>query len=88
MIPLLKNLRMIDPSGLDDRKRAALECLLDAWSDAAEAGVEPEVMASAAIYAAVSDLVDAFGEDKVAEMVQELPDRIRRGEFTIDQILH
>ena len=87
MIPLLKPFSNIDKAGLDERKRAALEYLLDAWADATDAGVEPEVVASAAIFAAVSDLVDVFGEEKVADMVQDLPDRIRMGEFTIDRVL-
>ena len=87
MIPLLKEFESIDRTGLEERKKAALQHILEAWSEANDAGIEPEVMASAAIYAALTDLVETMGADQVAEMIAELPRRIRHGEFSIPRIL-
>lgn len=87
MIPLIKDLELIDTTGLEERKRAALEHILDAWSEANDAGIEPEVVASAAIYAALTDLIEAFGTESVAELVAALPRRIRHGEFSIPRTL-
>jgi hypothetical protein len=66
-----------------DRKGRALELILDAWDKALADGVEPEVIASVAIYAALADMVDRYGEDAVAEFCAGLPERARCGEFTL-----
>ena len=67
----------------DAQKARALELLLDAWDTGLAEGIEPEVLATAAIFAALTDMVDLHGEDAVATMAEELPQRIREGEFTL-----
>lgn len=66
-----------------DRKGVALALILDAWEKALAEGAEAEVIASVAIYAALADMVDRYGEDAVAEFCASLPERTRRGEFTL-----
>ena len=70
--------------GTDDQKALALDLILDAWDKALAQGVEPEVLASVGIYAALVDMVDRFGVDAVAEFAETLPQRVRDGEFTLD----
>lgn len=67
----------------DDESLKALDCILDAWEAGETIGVRPELMAYAAIYAALSDLVANYGEDAVADLTGRLPDRVRSGEFTL-----
>ncbi len=69
----------------DEQKSVALDRILDAWDDALGDGCEPELIATAAIFAALSDMVDAYGETAVAEMAETLPERIRSGEFSMRQ---
>lgn len=73
------------PNEVDDsaQKRRALELVLDAWDRAIGDGCEPEVIASVAIYAALADMVDRYGEEAVAEFCATLPGRARGGEFTL-----
>jgi hypothetical protein len=66
-----------------DKKGQALAHILDAWERALADGAEPEIVASVAIYAALADMVDRYGEDAVAEFCASLPERTRRGEFTL-----
>lgn len=66
-----------------DKKARALELVLDAWDQALAEGVDAEVVASVAIYAAMADMVDRFGEEAVADFCATLPERIRNGEFTL-----
>ena len=66
-----------------DKKGRALELVLDAWDRAVAEGAEPEVVASVAIYAALADMVDRYGEEAVAEFCASLPERTRKGEFTL-----
>ena len=68
-----------------EEKQLALQFLLDAWEEAAYEGVDRDCIATAAIFAALSDLITTYGEEPVAVMCQHLPERIRRGEFTLSR---
>ena len=72
-----------DRAQSEEQKSLALEYLLDAWDDALSSGCSAESIATSAIFAALSDMVDLYGEDAVADMASSLPDRIRRGEFSM-----
>lgn len=72
-----------DASDDPEKKARALELILDAWDAALADRVDPEVIASVAIYAAVADMVDRYGEGAVADFCATLPDRVRKGEFTL-----
>jgi len=75
----------IDLSGPfeDDTRHRALRYILDAWEEAVNDGVHPDNLATAALFAALSDLVAVYGEENVATMAEGLSDRIRIGEFTM-----
>lgn len=64
-------------------KAQALEIILDAWEAALEQGIEPEILSSTAIFAALTDMIENHGEELVAQMSEGLPARIRAGEFTL-----
>ena len=66
-----------------DKKGRALQLILDAWDRALAEGAEPEIIASVAIYAALADMVDRYGAVAVAEFCATLPQRARKGEFTL-----
>jgi hypothetical protein len=66
-----------------DSKNEALRYILDAWEEAIYDGLDPDCIASAAIFAALSDMIASYGEEPIARMAERLPERIRRGEFTI-----
>ena len=67
----------------DPQKQAALRYILDAWEEALHDGIEPEMLANAALFAALADLIGAYGEDAVAKMTTGLSRRIHHGEFTL-----
>lgn len=71
---------------LQEQKHMALRHILDAWQDAVIDGVESDMLATAAIFAALSDMVTSYGEEQVAQMISGLPDRIRQGEFTLNRV--
>jgi len=64
-------------------KQAALRYILDAWEEAIHDGIDPDCIATAAIFAALSDMIATYGEEPVAKMAERLSERIRIGEFTI-----
>lgn len=68
-----------------EQKTAALEAILEAWDHALARGVAPEMLASTAIFAALTDMVDIHGEDAVAMFCADLPARVRKGEFSFTE---
>lgn len=66
-----------------EEKQLALRYLLDAWEEAAYEGVDRDCLATAAIFAALSELITTYGEEPVAVMCERLPERVRSGEFTL-----
>jgi hypothetical protein len=73
----------LDPSDRKDDHLKALNCILEAWEEGTEQGIAPELMAYAALYTALTDLVGAYGEDHVARMTDGLRGRLLKGEFTV-----
>lgn len=78
----------LEEEELKEQKQVALELILDAWQEARIDGVSPDLMANAALFAALSDLVSTYGEDAVIELAEGLPDRIRRGDYTLQRTAH
>ena len=66
-----------------DESLRALQFILEAWEEGAYAGVSPELMAYAALYTALTDLVGSYGEQHVSTLVDGLRGRILGGEFTM-----
>ena len=69
----------------DRQKKVALDLFLDAWDKAVEAGVDADLLSEVLIYMGVTDLVADRGEDWTAEVFEDLPERIREGEFTMPE---
>lgn len=70
-------------AGGEEAKRVALDLILDAWDAGLQEGIDPEVLATTAIFAALTDMVDIYGAEPVAKMAETLPSRIRDGEFSL-----
>ncbi|WP_421724465.1 hypothetical protein [Bauldia sp.] len=71
-----------DDRAIAEKKRLALNYLCEAWDEAAAEGVEPEILAHAALFYAFSDLIAIYGEDAVAELAATFPSRIQAFEFS------
>ena len=67
----------------DDARMKALSYILEAWEEGTGSGIAPEMMAYAALYTALTDLVASFGEESVVSLVTGLAPRVQRGEFTV-----
>lgn len=79
---------MLGLNQTDDDSLKALGLILDAWDEGTESGVAPEMMAYAALFTALTDLVSLFGEDAVAKMADGLVSRVQQGEFTLGRQKH
>ena len=61
---------------------AALDYVSEAFAEAVLDGVDVEDFAEAAICTALRELVAAHGEERVAHIMQDWPERVRSGEFS------
>jgi hypothetical protein len=66
-----------------EQKQIALSYLYEAWSEARLDGVDGDCLAQAALFSALSELVNTYGEDATAKYSEGLSARIRNGEFSI-----
>lgn len=81
-----------DTPGLDegveaDRFGEALDVLLTAWQVAIGRGLEADLIAKAALFSSLTDLVATYGEVAVGNYAASLAGRIKAGEFTRLQML-
>jgi hypothetical protein len=68
-------------------RELALEYLAEAWNSAEEDGVESESLAHASLFAALATFVRLRGEELTAEMLAQLPDKVRAGEYNLERRL-
>ncbi len=65
-----------------EERREAVAYVVEAFTEAMLAGIDADSLAYAALEAALQELVGAHGEDSIARFVEDLPQRIRHGEFS------
>ncbi len=70
-----------------EERQLALEYIAEAWNEAEDEGIERGALAHAALFAAITTLVDAYGEAAAADLIGSLPDRIRSGEYNLARSL-
>lgn len=68
-------------------RQIALEYLAEAWNNAEEDGLETAALAHASLFAALATFVRMHGDEATADLVAQLPDRIRTGEYNLERIL-
>jgi hypothetical protein len=68
-----------------EQKRVALGYLQEAWAEARLDGIDGDCLAQACLFAALAEFVSTYGEEAAATFAEGLSERIRNGEFTLDQ---
>lgn len=71
-----------EDSHSSDDSLLALDLIEAAWNQGKESGVPHELMAYAAVFTGMRDLVAIFGETAAAAMAKNLAVRIRQGDFS------
>ena len=71
----------------EEKKRVALEYFQEAWSSAVQEGIEPNILAESAVFAAFSQLGAAEGDEVVGDFISGLPALHESGFFLLDRKL-
>ncbi|MCO5126398.1 MAG: hypothetical protein M9957_03520 [Rhodobacteraceae bacterium] len=72
----------------EEKRLTAIESYEDAWAEGRAAGIEPDIMADAAIATALEELVRANGEAAALSLVERMRDRLVAGEFNPATVVH
>lgn len=74
-----------DPISDREQKRVALGYLQEAWAEARLDGIDGDCLAQACLFAALAEFVTTYGEQAAATFTEGLGERIRNGEFSLEQ---
>lgn len=72
----------------EEKRLTAIESYEDAWAEGRAAGIEPDIMAEAAIATVLAELMRSSGEATVLALVERMRERLVAGEFDPDLKLH
>jgi len=67
-----------------EQKRLALGFLQDAWVEARHDGVDGDCLAQTALFLALAELINTYGEEATARYAERFAPRIRNGEFSVE----
>ncbi|MAM10480.1 MAG: hypothetical protein CML23_08460, partial [Rhizobiaceae bacterium] len=70
-----------------EKMQVALEYQNEAWADGVADGIEPEIIADAALALAMRETVRMIGEEGAEAMLESLRERMLAGEFSPERIL-
>lgn len=82
-----QSLSELDDMIVHEKMQAALEYQNEAWADGMADGIEPEIIADAAIALAMRETVRIHGERGAEAMLENLRERMLAGEFSPERIL-
>ncbi|MCF3641550.1 hypothetical protein LXM94_16375 [Rhizobium sp. TRM95111] len=77
----------IDDMIVHEKMQAALEYQNEAWADGMADGIEPEIIADAAIALAMRETIRVLGEDGAEALLTSLRERMLAGEFSPERTL-
>jgi hypothetical protein len=78
----------IDAIIREEKRLEAAENHGEAWAEAISAGIEPEIVAEAALTTALAELVKSLGENGAVELLDRIRDRTVAGEFQPNRRMH
>ena len=80
--PTLHTPDEIDDLIVQEKFQAALSVQHDAWAESSADGIEPEIIADAALSAALGEIVGLLGEEHAEALLDDMRQRILAGEFS------
>jgi hypothetical protein len=78
----------IDALIREEKRLTAIESQAEAWAEGLSAGIEPEIIAEAALATAFEELLRACGEEAAVGLIDRMRERVIAGEFEPDRPLH
>lgn len=78
----------IDALVREEKRLTAVETHSEAWAEGLSAGIEPEIIAEAALATAFAELVSCAGESAALELLDRMREKVVAGEFERSLLRH
>lgn len=78
----------IDAMIREEKRLTAVESHNEAWADGISAGIEPEIMAEAALTTALGELLRTSGDAAALALLERMRERVEAGDFDVYQSRH
>ncbi|MCC0038299.1 MAG: hypothetical protein H6893_04760 [Brucellaceae bacterium] len=65
----------------EEKRLTAIESQNEAWAEGISAGIEPDIIAEAALSTAFAELLRTEGEDAAMALLERMRERVEAGEF-------
>ena len=72
----------------EEKRLTAVESHSEAWAEGLSAGIEPEIIAEAALTTALGELLRMSGEPTALALIERMRERVVAGEFAPEQLRH
>ena len=82
------SLNDIDALVREEKRLTAVESHNEAWAEGLSAGIEPEIIAEAALSTAFGELLRSQGEKPALALLDRIRDRVIAGEFAPGLLRH
>lgn len=71
----------IDALVREEMRLTAVESHAEAWAECVSAGIEPEIMAEAALETALAEILSAEGEKAALALLDKMREKVVAGDF-------
>jgi len=78
----------IDALVREEKRLTAVESHNEAWADGLSAGIEPDIIAEAALETAFAELLRSTGEKAALALLERMRERVVAGEFAPNTVRH
>lgn len=78
----------VDALVREEQRLTAVENHCEAWAEGLSAGIEPEIIAEAALTTALRELMRSCGEDQALALIERIRERVVAGEFEPERVCH
>ncbi|MFE0013894.1 hypothetical protein ACFWXH_03540 [Mesorhizobium sp. NPDC059054] len=78
----------IDALVREEKRLTAVESHSEAWAEGLSAGIEPDIIAEAALETAFCEMLRANGETAALALLDRMREKVIAGAFEPDQVRH
>ncbi len=77
----MERMNELDALVREEQRLTAVECHNEAWAESLSAGIEPEIIAEAALTTTFEEIVRTMGEKGTLALIDRMREKLLAGEF-------
>ena len=82
------NASELDALVREEKRLTAIESHTEAWADSISAGIEPDIIAEAALSTAFSEFLRSNGEEAALSLLDKIREKVVAGDFEPERVRH